>query len=206
MTGGANVEGKLLTAPTSGSIPERLSSNRRMKMTINVDEIRVASPCHARWNDMDGDERARFCGQCSKHVFNLSALTRVQIETLVREKEGKFCGRFHRRADGTVLTADCPSRLRRVRERIAKVGGALCALVLSLIGCSGRPTNPNRGETGQVLMGDIAGTPAVCTTNNPPEIMGKIALPEPPPAPVTNPQVLMGEISVVPTNSSPAGK
>lgn len=171
-----------------------------MKTTFNVDEIQIASPCHARWKDMAGDERARFCGQCSRHVFNLSALTRVQIETLVREKEGKFCGRFHQRADGTMLTADCPSRLRRVRERLARMGGALCALVLSLAGCSGRQPNSNRGETGQVLMGDVTGTPVVCTTNSPPEIMGKIALPSPPSLPETNSHVLMGEISVAPAN------
>ena len=136
---------------------------------------------------MAGDERARFCGHCSKHVANLSAMTRAQIETLVREKEGKFCGRFHRRTDGTMLTADCPSRLRRVRERVAKIGGALCALVLSVVGCSSR-----RGSetTGQVLMGDVAVSPVVCSTNNPPEIAGKIALPAP--RQNTNSRVLMG--------------
>ncbi|MEK7781139.1 MAG: hypothetical protein AAB370_06530 [Verrucomicrobiota bacterium] len=175
-----------------------------MKMTINVDKIRVASPCHARWNDMDGDERARFCRQCSKHVFNLSAMTRGQIETLVREKEGKFCGRFHRRADGTMLTADCPSRLRRVRERLARIGGALCALVLSVAGCGTRETNSNRGEEkGKVVMGDIAVPPVICATNPSPEIMGIIALPEPPQPPNTNAPVLMGEIfAPSPSNSS----
>jgi hypothetical protein len=173
-----------------------------MKMTINVDEIRVASPCHARWNDMDGDERARFCGQCSKHVFNLSAMTRGQIETLVREKEGKFCGRFHRRADGTLLTADCPSRRRRMRARLAKIGGALCALVLSVLGCSGRQANPNRGETGQVLMGDVAMPVAVGATNQPPVIMGKIALPEPTQPPNPNARVLMGEVEFIPQSNA----
>ncbi|MSU58305.1 MAG: hypothetical protein EXS35_09015 [Pedosphaera sp.] len=154
-----------------------------MKMTINVDEIRVASPCNARWNDMDGDERARFCRQCAKNVFNLSAMTRAQIETLIREKEGKFCGRFYRRPDGRMLTADCPSRTRRLRERAARIGAALCALVLSVVGCS-RPTNQHRSERmGQVLMGDVAMPPVVCTTNHAPEIMGKIALPPPPPGP-----------------------
>ena len=172
-------------------------------MTINVDEIRVASPCHARWNDMAGDERARFCGQCSKHVFNLSAMTRAQIETLVCEKEGKFCGRFHRRADGTMLTADCPSRLRRVRERLAKVAGALCAVVLSLAGCSSRPSSSKGGEMGQVFLGDVAVSPVGGATNPPPEIMGMIDLPEPPKATNTDSRVLMGEIFVpAPTESS----
>ena len=159
-----------------------------MKMTINVDEIRVASPCNARWNDMNGDERARFCGQCSKHVFNLSAMTRVQIETLVREKEGKFCGRFYRRSDGRMLTADCPSRLRRVRERMVKIGGALCALVLSVVGCSSRQNPTNHGtKMGEMLMGDVASPPIVCATNPTPEIMGKIAMPPQRNAPTNQP-------------------
>lgn len=175
-----------------------------MKMTINVDEIRVASPCNARWNDMDGDERARFCGQCSKHVFNLSAMTRVQIETLIREKEGKFCGRFHRRADGTMLTADCPSRLRQLRQRMAKIGGALCALVLSMAGCSARREVET---TGRMVMGDVAVAPVVCPTNPTPEIMGKIALPNPPAPQSTNSRALMGEVEFVPaphSNSVPS--
>jgi hypothetical protein len=167
---------------------------RSMKRTINLDKIRVASPCNARWNDMDGDERARFCRQCSKHVFNLSAMTRAQIEDLVREKEGKFCGRFYRRTDGRMLTADCPSRLRRLRQRVAELGGALCALVFSVLGCA-RQTDPPRGEKmGQVLMGDVAVPPTTCTTNSP-EIMGRIAVPPPRD---TNAPALLGEVYIPP--------
>lgn len=98
-----------------------------------------------------------------------------------------------------MLTVDCPSRLRQARERLAGIGGALCALVLSVVGCSSRQTNSNRGETGQVLMGDVAIPPVVCVTNHEPEIMGKIALPLlPTPTPNTNSHVKMGEISIVP--------
>ena len=89
-----------------------------MNMKIDVDNIRVASPCNARWEDMDGDERARFCGQCRKHVFNLSAMTRTQIESLIREKEGKLCGRFYQRPDGRMITADCPTGQQRRRNRL----------------------------------------------------------------------------------------
>jgi hypothetical protein len=176
-----------------------------MNMRIDLDNIRVASPCHARWNDMDGDERARFCGQCSKHVFNLSAMTRAQIEILVREKEGKFCGRFYRRADGRMLTADCPSRLRRVRERMASIGGALCALLLSLAGCSPRQTSsPPTQTTGKILMGDVALPPPVCSTNLTPEVMGLVALPARQPSPRTNAPVLMGEIALPTPSNTPA--
>jgi len=166
-------------------------------MQFAVDQIRVASPCNARWQDMTGDERARFCGQCRKHVYNLSVMTRAQIETLVREKEGKFCGRFYQRADGRLLTADCPSRLRRVRSRLAQLGGALCALLFSLAGCSPKQTNSPPGHGADpVLMGEVAVPSAVCRTNPPSGILGKIALPAP--APATNSRVLLGQVSVAP--------
>lgn len=166
-------------------------------MTFDVDEIRVASPCQARWNDMTGDERARFCGQCQKHVYNLSAMTREQIASLVREKEGEFCGRFYRRADGRLLTADCPSRLRRLRERLAKIGGALCALVFSVIGCSPRQTNQSGvGSSEGDLMGKVAVASPVCATNRTPATMGFVALPQLPRD--TNVAMRIGQISVVP--------
>ena len=70
--------------------------------------VRVASPCSARWGHMVGDNRVRHCLQCNKNVYNFSAMTEAEIAELIREREGKVCARFYRRADGTMLTADCP--------------------------------------------------------------------------------------------------
>lgn len=175
-----------------------------MKDVTLVNRIRVASPCHARWEDMDGDERARFCRQCSKHVFNLSAMTHRQIAALVREKEGKFCGRFFQRADGRMLTADCPTGLRRLRARLAGIAGACCALVVSLLGCS-RSNPSSGGRLGQVLMGDVAVSPAPCPTNPPPVLMGEICVP-PPPSPTNGTaHSLMGRIVVTTPVPTPDG-
>jgi len=165
-----------------------------MNMRIDLDKIRVASPCHARWDDMVGDERARFCGQCSKNVFNLSAMTRAQIETLIREKEGKFCGRFYQRPDGRMITADCPTGQRRRRDRLARWGGAVFASVMLFLGIrttvraqeknnhstpKGDPTRlMGEVSVAPVRMGDIA-VPQSAVTNHEPIIMGKIALPQP---------------------------
>ena len=71
-------------------------------------DVRVASPCHAAWDNMKGDEQTRFCGLCRKNVYNLSEMTRQEAENLIREKEGKLCVRYYQRTDGTVLTKDCP--------------------------------------------------------------------------------------------------
>src|SRR5689334_15547988 len=95
-------------------------ATRETKMsttTIQLDSVAVASPCAADWNQMRGDDRVRFCGQCQLHVYNLSDMSRREAETLINTHEGRLCGRFFRRADGTVLTRDCPVGVRAVRRR-----------------------------------------------------------------------------------------
>lgn len=173
---------------------------------FEIDQIRIASPCNARWEDMIGDERARFCGGCQKNVYNLSALTRVEITALIREKEGNFCGRFYQRPDGRMLTADCPEGGRRRRDRITRVCRAVCAAVLVFFGVKIQAHAEDAKKGSQQLqprnpaiMGDIAPPPPmvmgmiacppntnkpVARTNTPPrEIKGKIAIPQPTNAP-----------------------
>ncbi len=94
----------------------------------NLDHISVAAPCHAKWSEMSGDERARFCKLCSKHVYNLSDMSRTEAEALVQQKEGKVCVRFYQRADGTVLTDNCPVGLRAARDRMRWIGSGIAAL------------------------------------------------------------------------------
>ena len=83
---------------------------------IPLESVRVAAPCHADWDRMQGDERARFCSSCEKHVYNLSGMTRGEAEALIQAHEGQLCVRFYRRADGTVLTDNCPVGLRKIRN------------------------------------------------------------------------------------------
>src|SRR6266567_1284165 len=73
-----------------------------------VGRVRIASPCRARWQDMTGDDRSRYCHQCRKHVYNFSAMSAEEGTNLIRPKEGQWSGRFYRRRDGTMLTTDCP--------------------------------------------------------------------------------------------------
>jgi hypothetical protein len=65
-------------------------------------------------------------------------MTSAEISELIRVREGRLCVRFYRRADGAMLTQDCPVGLRdalraaaqRAERRMAKVAGAvLSALV-----------------------------------------------------------------------------
>ncbi len=97
-----------------------------------LDGLTVATPCRAAWDEMSGDDTVRFCARCEKHVYNLSALSRLEAERLVRQAEGELCARFYRRPDGTVVTRDCPPepRAASVGRRWFRVGGAVLSLQL----------------------------------------------------------------------------
>jgi len=98
-----------------------------------LDDVRVASPCTANWEEMAGDDRKRFCSHCRLHVYNLSAMKRDEAEQLVRDQAGRLCIRFYRRSDGTVLTRDCPVGLRALRQRFLRGMAMATATVVSLV-------------------------------------------------------------------------
>ncbi len=87
-----------------------------------LNNLRIASPCNASWDDMEGDDRKRFCGDCALHVYNLAGLTSDEAMGLIERSEGRrLCLRMFKRADGTVVTRDCPKGLAGVRRRAARV-------------------------------------------------------------------------------------
>jgi hypothetical protein len=96
-----------------------------MRQPNVLDRVRIASPCPASWAAMSGDERMRFCALCSKHVYNISAMSTAEAVALIEETEGNLCARIYRRRDGTVLTADCPVGVRALARRVRRlVAGA----------------------------------------------------------------------------------
>ena len=81
---------------------------------------------------MTGDARVRFCDQCSLHVYNIGEMTRAEAETLIAKTEGRLCARIYRRADGTVITRDCPVGLRALRRRARRVATAAAAIIMAI--------------------------------------------------------------------------
>ncbi len=99
-------------------------------MSSKLDRLRIATPCHARWEDMMGDDRIRFCDQCQLNVYNFSDLSAGEIDSLIANKEGRLCARLYQRADGTLLTKDCPVGLAALRKRVSrKVAASFAAMV-----------------------------------------------------------------------------
>lgn len=146
---------------------------------------------------MSGDDRRRFCASCKLHVHDLSAMTKMQaLAFLQRVGQGHACVRLFRRADGTMLTRDCPVGVRqRMRRMIARAAALWVALATGLAACvrqsSGSLTNAPAVPTkspepsprvlmGEMEMGDVAspppteGKPVQKPTENAPVEMGLV--------------------------------
>jgi hypothetical protein len=176
-----------------------LAASASSRVASRLDDVKIATPCHARWDDMIGDDKVRFCGKCQKDVFNLSAMTRDDAETLLRERSGSMCARLFRRTDGTVMTADCPVgvRAKRVRRLAIVVGGGMAAAAATtLYGYSERQGKIPPCDAQPHAMGAVAFTAQPPPTSAPADstfahpVMGGLP-PQPPPA-------MMGEMQVHP--------
>ena len=162
------------------------------KFTNPLDSIKVASPCSADWDAMVGNNRQRHCGECKLDVYNLSGMTKREAENLIMNSEGRVCARFYRRADGTVITKDCPVGWAAVKKRMSTIWTAVASLVFTALGSVGitaylTQTNQEFTQTGVIavqphdepLMGDIAiDENSNKTFDEQPEMtMGNIAIP-----------------------------
>ncbi len=103
------------------------------KFSSPLNHVSVAAPCSADWDQMIGDERTRFCGQCNLNVYNLSSMTRKDAERLIVQTEGRLCIRYYRRRDGSILTQNCPVGLRALKRRVAGIAKAVSTSVLSFL-------------------------------------------------------------------------
>jgi len=77
------------------------------------------------WQAMAGSDQVRHCNECKLNVYNLSAMTEVEIQRLLAHRaDQRICVRFYRRADGTMLTQNCPRGLKSLAKRVPKLGAA----------------------------------------------------------------------------------
>lgn len=100
-----------------------------------LDQVEIASPCSARWEDMAGDDRSRHCAECNLDVYNLSAMSRDAAESFLSERlgAGRVCVQLYRRSDGTILTQDCPVGLAAIRARARRTAVRVAAAIVALV-------------------------------------------------------------------------
>ena len=166
-----------------------------------LQNLRVASPCPASWREMEGDDRSRFCLECKRNVYNISDMTTAEAEDLLRNREGRLCVRYFQRADGRIMTKDCPKGLMAARMRLARAVALTAGLVFGGFGVaiakvSGPPEKTwvdraiDKGRTVPVVQDVID---KICPpphgafiAGGIPATVGAVAMP-PPPAPKTSP-------------------
>jgi hypothetical protein len=167
----AHIDGLEREAPALrrelADVAKRLAESTRPALPV-LEDLRIASPCSESWDGMSGDERVRFCGRCNKNVYNLSAMTRAEAESLVAAREGRVCVRFYKRFDGTVLTTDCPEGQRKRRRRLAVVAAGAGAIAAAATAFA--ITNHSRGPARGVHVTSVV------------ETTGMLAVPPSPPS------------------------
>ncbi len=149
--------------------------------THPLDRLGVASPCSADWNEMTGNDQVRFCSLCQLNVYNLSGMSQAEAETLVMQNEGRLCVRFFKRADGTLLTRDCPVGLRAMHRRRLKKLGSLAAAVtlMTAVGIftarsyagtvTPQPSQYEEHQGNRVIMGEMVAPPHPTPPTPPPQ-------------------------------------
>jgi hypothetical protein len=99
---------------------------------MRLEDLTIAAPCPAKWEAMTGDDRVRHCELCKLSVYNVAALTAAEALDLVTKSEGRVCARLYKRADGTVLTANCPVGVKAAWRRVAWAAAAAAVVVLTV--------------------------------------------------------------------------
>jgi len=172
---------------------------------FELNAIDVETPCEVPWDTMQGDNRVRHCGHCRQNVYNIEALPRAEAIRLIGAREGRVCVRFHRRRDGTVVTADCWARLRAARRKGWLAFAAMLVIVgtaqlfAMLAGLAGLGRLGRQGEIAAPAITPSTAAPVIppsATVRRSDVVMGKMVMPPeplPPTAPVPH-HHLMGKM------------
>ncbi|MDR3615456.1 MAG: hypothetical protein P4L53_17995 [Candidatus Obscuribacterales bacterium] len=103
-----------------------------------LNDIQIASPCPVSWGDMapTSEDAKRFCGNCRKHVYSIDRLSANEARELILgacANNSSVCVRLFKRADGTIITDDCPVGLRRIRNTWRQLKTAVASAVLFIV-------------------------------------------------------------------------
>jgi hypothetical protein len=101
-----------------------------------LETLQIPNPCSVGWQNMEGDDKTRFCRACNKPVFNLSAMTRQQAEALLAALRGNLCASLTRNENGMVVTTEAlPKslpRLHQISKRASSVAGAVISAMMAV--------------------------------------------------------------------------
>jgi hypothetical protein len=123
------------------------------------------------------------------NVYNLSEMTRPAAESLLLAKEGRLCVRYWQRADGTILTRNCPVGLAALRAKAARAVMRIAAVLGLLV--SGGALLGSRTRNDSTRLSDTQPfatlvrwlDPAAQSQRSGQFLMGDVCIPMPPSSP-----------------------
>lgn len=104
--------------------------------------IYIPNPCSENWNEMNPEEKGRFCSVCSKCVIDFTEKNTQEIQQIIEEKSNEsVCGRFYKYQ----LNIE-DSKTSKLKEKFFsyipssfhhnKISLGLFSLILFLTGCA----------------------------------------------------------------------
>ena len=96
------------------------------------ERLEILEPCSAEWSSMVGDDRARFCAHCQKHVHNLSEVTPREALDLVLRTGGRLCLSIERDPQGVPRTRALAEPLYRIGRRASRLAAGAFGAALAL--------------------------------------------------------------------------
>jgi len=104
--------------------------------------IYIPNPCSENWNEMNPEEKGRFCSVCSKCVIDFTEKNASEIQQIIEEKSDEsVCGRFynHQLDNEDLKTSRLKERFFRyipASFQNSRISLALFSLILFLTGCA----------------------------------------------------------------------
>jgi hypothetical protein len=116
-----------------------------MPQTISL-SIKIDSPCHENWENMEPTEQGRFCNSCQKAVVDFTGLTDQQILQYFLKNPVPVCGRMLVSQKHRLYEHSTP----KVKRNLAPIAASL--LTLAAITAEAAPPAPLKWKISQVQL------------------------------------------------------
>lgn len=134
-------------------------------------DLPIPTPCAQDWDTMTPAGRKRFCGECKKHVHDLSSMLPEDARALLSSPptEG-LCVRYLYDEHGTIVfsmtdTTVVPANMLHRAKRALTATAAIAGVAATLTGCMGAPqVRQPPPQHMREMMGEPAWTPAPSAT------------------------------------------
>jgi len=104
--------------------------------------VHIPSPCPRQWEELHGNSRQRFCGQCQKTVHNLSGMNQQDRAQLLRTTGDRVCVAYTTDLRGNFVSPDSPPSVMKFIRRLHLWAPSLLTLIFPFIlsSCASRQT------------------------------------------------------------------